>query len=390
MKFSLLFLQTYTPAFLRYFYEKHPEVKDQSYSEHKKTLFGELFSVCNFYSQNFRKLGYSAQDIIVNDEFLQKKWAREQKLKFSDFSLPPLARKFTFLKKILFCFPSPYYFLKNLSWKRHWAYQILEAQIKNYQPDILYILDLNFFPPAFLKKIRNSVKMLVGQIASPLPPKTYLFAYDLLISSYPHYVEKFREMGLNSEYLKLAFEPKILEKVNLKKRKYPCTFVGTISQSSIHKPAFQLLEKVAKKIKEVRFWGYCDYLSKSSPIFSKHQGLAWGKKMYEIFAQSKITLNRHISAIAKNYANNFRLYEATGMGAMLITDYKDNLGEIFKIGQEVETYKSPQELIEKIRYYLTHDREREKIARAGQKRTLKDHTYEKRTKELINILEKYL
>ncbi len=110
--------------------------------------------------------------------------------------------------------------------------------------------------------------------------------------------------------------------------------------------------------------------------------------MYKILLKSKIIINRHID-IAEDYANNMRLFEATGCGAMLITDEKKNLGEIFKVGKEIITYSDVDDLIEKLKYYLKNDKEREKIAKAGQRRTLKDHVYEKRMKELVGILNKY-
>ena len=40
--------------------------------------------------------------------------------------------------------------------------------------------------------------------------------------------------------------------------------------------------------------------------------------MYKILGRSKISFNRHINT-AENNANNMRLYEATGMGSLLLT-----------------------------------------------------------------------
>jgi spore maturation protein CgeB len=94
--------------------------------------------------------------------------------------------------------------------------------------------------------------------------------------------------------------------------------------------------------------------------------------------------------VAEGYANNMRLYEATGVGTILITDFKSNLNDLFEVGKEVETYKTKEELLEKIEYYLTHETERKIIAEAGQRRTLKDHTYRVRMIELSGILSKYL
>jgi spore maturation protein CgeB len=111
--------------------------------------------------------------------------------------------------------------------------------------------------------------------------------------------------------------------------------------------------------------------------------------MYRSLARSRITINRHIN-VAENYANNMRLYEATGVGAMLLTDKKDNLGDLFEIGKEVVAYTSVDEAIELIQYYLEHSNEANEIALAGQRRTLSEHTYEHRMKELLPLLDRYL
>jgi spore maturation protein CgeB len=110
--------------------------------------------------------------------------------------------------------------------------------------------------------------------------------------------------------------------------------------------------------------------------------------MYKVLAQSKIVLNRHISASC-GYANNMRLYEATGMGTMLITDKKKNLNDLFEVEKEVVDYESAKDLRDKIYYYLKNDKERERIAEAGQKRTLSEHTYLERMRDLIRIIKKY-
>ena len=110
--------------------------------------------------------------------------------------------------------------------------------------------------------------------------------------------------------------------------------------------------------------------------------------MYQILRNSKITLNHH-GDIAP-YANNARLYEATGVGTLLITDWKRNLHEMFEPDKEMVAYRSPEECIELVQYYLEHDDEREAIAHAGQERTLREHTYYRRMQELVDILERYI
>jgi spore maturation protein CgeB len=85
-----------------------------------------------------------------------------------------------------------------------------------------------------------------------------------------------------------------------------------------------------------------------------------------------------------------RLYEATGVGAMLLTDQKDNLGELFEVGREVVAYNSREEAVELVQYYVAHQDEAGEIARAGQARTLAEHTYAQRMQELLPVLQKYI
>ena len=67
----------------------------------------------------------------------------------------------------------------------------------------------------------------------------------------------------------------------------------------------------------------------------------------------------------------------------MLTDYSNELNDLFIIGKEIETYQSTEELVDKIDYYLAHDIEREKIARKGYERYLKQYTWEARVKEMM-------
>ena len=76
------------------------------------------------------------------------------------------------------------------------------------------------------------------------------------------------------------------------------------------------------------------------------------------------------------------------MGAMLLTDWKANLQDMFDVGKEVAAYRTTEECAEMIRYYLAHDEVRSAIAKAGQRRTLRDHTYRSRMQEFVELTYK--
>lgn len=371
----IVIIDTYYPRFLENFYNKNSELKKESYEKQLNALLLTCFGTSDFYSMHLRSLGYDAIDIIANCSNLQRRWAIENGFRFNTFAirLSPKWQRLPFMGRFLSS-------SKGLL-------SICVEQIKRLKPDILYVQDLSLFPSFVLKVLKSSVKLVVGQIACPLPPNDYLSPYDLILTSFPHYVKHFRQQGINSEYFRIGFEPSVLERIGTQEKRFDCTFIGGISYA--HSKGTALLEYLAENI-NIDFFGYgADSLPASSPIKAKHHGEVWGLEMYKRLAQSRFTLNRHID-VAENYANNMRLYEATGCGALLITDMKDNLGELFEIDKEIIAYSSKEEAEEKIRYYLEHQEEAEAIAVAGQKRTIAEHNYANRMKELDEILKKYL
>lgn len=371
MKFLLI--DTYYPRFLTSFRRAHPELASGSFEDQRQALIDQAFGTADFYSYNLKQLGHEAEDFILNDYVLQRQWAAEHELPVPESRI--MARLQTL--------PLAY----RVIGQPRWIQTIALAQIQACRPDVVYCQDLTVLNPDTLQAVKQSCRLLVGQIASPLPPPEYLKKFDLVITSFPHFLAEFKKLGVASQYLKLAFEPRVLDRIGPKNRIYDVAFIG--SYSYYHKGGTELLESVAAQT-PIEFWGQgANRLLPSSPIRQRFHGEAWGLGMYQILAQTKIAINRHIG-VAGEYANNMRLYETTGMGTMLLTDEKKNLADLFALGQEVVTYQDSADLIEKIRYYGTHDRERETIAKAGQKRTLNKHSYGQRMKELVGIIEQYI
>jgi len=78
-----------------------------------------------------------------------------------------------------------------------------------------------------------------------------------------------------------------------------------------------------------------------------------------------------------------RPFELAGCRAFVISGASEDIGACYVSDKEMVFYRSTDELVCKVRYYLTHDAEREAIARAGYLRTMKEHTYEKRFKDIF-------
>lgn len=345
-----VFVNTYYPDFLRTFYGQHPNLEQSGYQIQLDSLQATHFGESDFYSRNLRAAGWESIDLIANCEPLQKEWGRERGI-----AGHPLA--------------------------------ITIEQIRRERPDVIYIHDMSIAFEAFLQEIRPHTSLIVGQIASPVHPNTFLNGLDAIFTSFPHFANAFRKQGIPSLYQPLAFEGKILETLTDTERDLPVTFIGGISP--VHQKGTEFLELLAR-LTELQIWGYgADLLPTGSVLRRCHHGPVWGREMFKMLARSKITVNRHIDA-AENNANNMRLFEATGCGTLLITDFKDNLQDLFEIGKEVVAYRSPQECAELISYYQSHPEEAAAIAKAGQSRTLRDHSYANRMQQTARFLERAL
>ena len=66
-----------------------------------------------------------------------------------------------------------------------------------------------------------------------------------------------------------------------------------------------------------------------------------------------------------------------------MTSKADDLEKFYEPGREMVLYENVNDFVDKVRYYLAHDEEREKIAQAGYARTLQEHTYAKRFEEIF-------
>lgn len=372
---KIVILDTYYPAFLRKIYSANGGLAESEYSAQRDFLLDQCFGTSDFYSQQLNALECEAQDLIANCIPLQNRWAQEAGVS--------VFRPFLEISPRLYRFPLVGSLLARLPGLQ----QIVLEQIRQLKPDVLYCQDINFLVPETLQALKKSVQLIVGQIASPLPPKPFCLGYDLILTSFPHFVPRLRSLGVPTEFFRIGFDPSILGRLGTIEKDIPVSFVGGISRH--HGNALATLEHLAKNA-PVEFFGYgVEDLDLQSPIRLRHHGEVWGLDMYRTLARSRITLNRHIS-VAKNNANNMRLYEATGVGTLLLTDRKDNLGELFEIGEEVLAYESAEEATALISHYLNNPAEAAAIAQAGQKRTLSEHSYAARMRELLPLLKAHL
>ena len=398
MKF--LIINTDYPDFLQWLYAQHPGLENRSYKEQLDVRSKSLFGVADFYSTNLIQLGHEAKELHANNEWIQRAWAREHRIPVQEPAIA-VRKGASLLRRVpAFAASAPARWLKScarpllrqrMKQEDSWLYEILSAQIKHDRPDVILNQDMRGVSATFLSEMKPHYRVLVGQHAATLFTMDSSFqCYDLMISSFPPMVEFFRRQGFSASLNRLGFDPRILTRLPLSQQKFEVALVGSFSD--VHSSRVAFLNDLYTKLDRaeiIKIWApTVDHLPPASPIRGQYMGSAWGYQMYEILNASKMTLNHHGDVLP--YANNMRLFESTGIGTLLLTDWKENLLEMFEPGKEVVTYRTPEECVEKIQYYLTHEAERQTIASAGQARTLRDHTYQHRLQEFVGLVCRYI
>jgi hypothetical protein len=368
-------------------------------------LMHDSVAWADFWAVALAKLGYETCEVISNIEPLQRAWACEN----------------------------------GVAVEEDWPFAVAMAQVKDFKPDVLFVNEYALYSSAFLRRLRfecPSIRLVLGWCGAPYRDPSVFREYDIVLSSVPELVEKFVAQGHRSFRINHAFDPRVLERLaGVEGSESDFTFLGSIAtRSGFHLQREKLLVELIDKtpltiwadvhrttwrersgvkvrqlahsaVQGVRRAGIPDSLINATPgrklmrwkerptlpsqidaRLERHvRPPLFGLDMFAQLAQSRVSLNTHID-ISAVYASNMRLYEATGVGSCLLTDWRTNLGELFELDTEIVSYTTADECIEKVNYLLAHEEERRMIARLGQKRTLRDHNFDNRAGQLDDLL----
>lgn len=352
----------------------HLPLRDETYDQALRRAVGVGFGTGAFYARELEKLGWVASISIANARGLQSEWAAENGARIpigAGWRYGPHIGRLPIVSDVAHRIPH--------------MHATLLAQVERIRPDVVMVQDLNLIPPGLGRALRRHTRLLIGEIASPLPPRRFFGPYDLIVSALPSIVETVRSWGIDSESIALGFDAQRAGSVPASQRSIDAVFVGSFSR---HQPSTApLLRAVGERVPGLRIYGSVSAKTLSDAGLSTfYAGPAWGDAMFSVLADSKLVINRH-GSIAGPYAVNMRMFEATGSGAVLVTEAKSNLSEFFDPRSEVLAYTSNEEAAELSAGILADPARLDRVAAAGRRRTLAEHTYADRAMQLSRLIE---
>lgn len=239
--------------------------------------------------------------------------------------------------------------------------ELMRALPKDFAPELLVWVDSGqpALSPAYRELDAVKAAWFIDTHISTAHRIEIARHFDLVYLAQKAQIELFRAAGIpRVAWLPLGCSP-ALHDVPVRPRHLDVAFVGSLTSASGEKRH--------------------DFIETVRAAFPNHFiGHAWPHEMAEHYASAKIVVN-----MCLNEDVNMRVFEALASGALLITDHAVGLEDLFTDGQELVLYRSAEEALSLIRYYLDNDAAREKIAAAGQASALKYHSYERRVETIL-------
>ncbi|MHB8893777.1 MAG: glycosyltransferase family protein [Candidatus Geothermincolia bacterium] len=385
----ILFLNSIYEAYWRQFYLERVYLDGESYQQQFDEISADFFSFYGSYPYYLRRYGYECVEFYFSVTPQQRVWSQEQGLAFDE---------------------------------KTFRYQNPLEMVRRFKPEIVFIISsehgLEWMQEA--RRACPSIRLFARWCSTRVPMES-LSGYDLILTSARSFEREMRSSGLNVRRLPFAFDPRVLESLGeTGARTIPLSFVGGLNFAAgfhlermriIHRlqdegimDAFVSVRLPSKKyetylsvmrkaLAQVRRTGLSDRTVFSLPMIGRHleaggrvdvamlkeiasrsRGPRYGLEMYRVLAASYATFNAHIDAVG-DCVGNIRMFEATGLGCCMLTDWKSDLGDFFEVDREVVAYRSVAEATEKARWLAANQRVSGEIGKAAQKRILRDHTY---------------
>jgi len=219
-----------------------------------------------------------------------------------------------------------------------------------------------------------------------------LAEYDCVFLGHSHLQRDFRErLGVRAcSVLLHGYDPEVHRSWSLdpgEQDRYGAD-VTLIAIHSVHKQSIveRLLER--RPNLNLKIWGnQWRLVDGSQRLNTAIQGQAVvGSAYAKAICASKINLaimNGVVNGASVGDDTTTRTFEIPACGGFMLHERTPELLGLYEEGREVATFDSPDELADKIDYYLSHPIERDAIARAGHDRCVPSYSYEARTAEII-------
>lgn len=225
--------------------------------------------------------------------------------------------------------------------------------------------------PAIIQKLKGFKVNWCGDVRDVTPKCYYDIGkvVDVTAFSNRRDVENMIAGGYRSEFLEIGFDPGIYHPSDMEKD----TDVVFCANHFGGFPLSGLREQVAERIKKFRF---------------RMHGIGWQEATWvdqkgeaQAYQSSKIAINcSHF-----DFYTSDRMWRILGSGAMCLSHHYNGIEKDFEVGKHLDTWRTLEELEEKINYYLAHEDKRMEISGHGSWFAHNSNTFDHMAGRLVKL-----
>ena len=247
---------------------------------------------------------------------------------------------------------------------------ILEEEVEKYKCDIGFVASMysrnayDQYVDGLAPRIRELISVVLEQSAlqwdgnDRLTPQLTPEVVGFLKSMMPMIGERMEKYMSDTEYIKFALLGKKLTNIER-----------------------LLLSEVLSERYDFRLYTW--NVDVTPDHIKRYPQVGFEERM-KIFYSSKINLNVTLRSIESGVPA--RIFDVMSAGGFALSNWQPEIPDLFEEGREIVTFKTPEEMLEKIDYYLTHEEERQEIAANGYRKVRECYTFEHQLKKIIAIL----
>lgn len=276
----------------------------------------------------------------------------------------------------------------------------IKSEIALFHPDVVFVYKGAFVFPStlqFAKERKCKLVLFYPDVSMTFHGKNIprsLPFYDQVFTTKTFGIKDMEGFGVkNTFFIPHGYDPEIHRPFEVSAEDYKIfgsdvSFIGTWSPKKEKWLAF-----LAEHLPDInlKIWG--DQWSKSSsPVLKKAiQGRSIIGDFYPLAIQcSKINLgilSEKVSGASSGDLITSRTFHIPGSSGFMLHERNEESVLYYKENEEAAFFNGPEELVSKVREFLSDNQRREKIRVAGRRRAMADHSLDARAKTIIEQLK---
>ncbi len=131
--------------------------------------------------------------------------------------------------------------------------------------------------------------------------------------------------------------------------------------------------------------GWCELLGNGVVLRSE---VNYYDELPRVYGTTAINFNA--TSLQMKAAVNQRVFDAPAAGGFVLTDFREQLAELFEVGDEMACFGEPGEIGDLVLYYLQHPEVRKRMTAKARSRVLAEHTYRHRVAAMLDTMRRTL